>query len=72
MQKIINLKAQQTSIDLEISANLSDQAALRKKMEVEDDLTKANFNLMEDLEVVLTMDKKAEHSNFYRTHCKDE
>ena len=33
---------------------------------------KANFDLTEDIEVVLTMDKKAERSNIYRTHCKDK
>ncbi len=41
-------------------------------MEVEDDLSKANFDLTEDIKVVLTMDEKAERSNVYRTHCKDE
>ena len=70
--KIINLKAQQTEIDLAIAANPSDRKALREKMEVEDDLLKANFDLTEDIEVVLKMDKKAERSNVYRTHCEDK
>ena len=70
--KIINLKAQQTAIDLSIAADPLDREALKEKMEVEDDLSKANFDLTEDLKVVLTMDKKAERSNVYRTHRKDE
>ena len=70
--KIINLKAQQTAIDLAIAANPLDRTALRERMEVEDDLSKANFNLMEDIEVVLTMDEKAERSSVYRTHRKDK
>jgi len=41
-------------------------------MEVEDVLAKANFDLTEDLEVFLMMDKKAERSNIYRMHCKDK
>ena len=44
--KIINLKAQQMAIDLVIAANPLDRAALKEKMEVEDDLLKANFDLM--------------------------
>jgi hypothetical protein len=55
--KIINLKAQQMAIDLAIAVNPLYRAALKEKMEVEDDLSKANFDLTEDLEVVLTMDK---------------
>ena len=54
--KIINLVAQQMVIDLAIASNSSDKTALRERMEVEDDLSKANFDLSEDIEVVLTMD----------------
>ena len=36
-------------------------------MEIKDDLSKAQFELTEELEVVLTMDKKAERSNVYHT-----
>ena len=70
--KVINLKAQQTAIDLAIAANPTDNTALRERIEVEDDLSKANLDLTEDIEVVLTMDEKAERSNVYRTHCEDE
>ena len=70
--RITNLTAQQTAINLAISANPSDRMALRERVEVEDDLSKANFDLTEDIKVVLTMDKKAERSNIYRTHCKDK
>jgi hypothetical protein len=70
--KITNLTAQQVAIDLAISADPLDRMALKERMEVEDDLSKSNFDLMEDIEVVLTMDKKAERSNVYRTHCKDK
>ena len=41
-------------------------------MEVEDDLSKAQFDLTEEIEVVLTMDEKAELSNIYRTYQEDE
>ncbi len=64
--KIINLTTQQTAIDLAISANPTDRTALKEKVEVEDALSKANFDLSEDIEVVLTMDEKAERSNVYR------
>ena len=67
--KIINLTDQQVAIDLAIVANATDKAALKEKMKVEDILAKANFDLTEDLEVFLTMDEKAEHSNVYHTHC---
>ncbi len=70
--KLTNLTAQQAAINLAIAASPSDRMALRKRVEVEDDLLKANFDLTEDIKVVLTMNKKAERSNVYRTHCKDE
>ena len=54
--KINNLKAQQVAIDLAISANPLDRMALKERVEVEDDLLKANFDLTEDIEVVQTMD----------------
>ena len=41
-------------------------------MEVKDNLSKAKFELMEELKLVLTMDKKAEQSNVYRTYQEDE
>ena len=41
-------------------------------MEVKDDLSKAQFELAEELKVFLTMDKKAERSNVYRTYQEDE
>jgi hypothetical protein len=70
--KINNLKAQQVAIDSAISANPLDRMALKERVEVEDDLSKANFDLTEDIEVVHTMDEKAERSNAYRTHREDE
>ena len=70
--KIIILTAQQAAIDLAIVSNDLDRAALKEKMEVEDDLAKANFDLTEDLKVFLTMDEKAECSNIYCTHRKDK
>jgi len=70
--KIVNLEAQQTAIQLAIDANANDRVALCKKMEVEDELAKANFKLSEEPKVVLTMDKKVERSKVYRTHRKDK
>ena len=64
--------AQQAAINSAITANPTDRTALKERVEVEDDLLKANFDLSEDIEVVLTMDEKAERSNVYRTHCKDK
>jgi len=66
--KIINLTAQQVAITTAIATNPQDRVALREKMEFKDDLSKAQFELTEELKVVLTMDKKAEQSNFYRTY----
>ena len=60
------------AIDLAIVANATDWAALKEKMEVEDVLAKANFNLTEDIKVFLTMDEKAERSNVYRTYREDK
>ena len=58
--KIINLTAQQVAITTEIATNPQDRVALREKMEAKDDLSKAQFEIMEKLEVVLRMDEKAE------------
>ncbi len=55
--KIINLTTQRTAIDLAISADPTDRTALKEKVEVEDNLLKANFDLTEDIEVMLTADK---------------
>ena len=41
-------------------------------MKVEDNLSKAQFELKEELEVVLTMNKKAKQSNVYRTYQEDD
>ena len=54
------------------ATNPQDRAALREKKEVNDDLSKAQFDLTEELEVFLTMDKKVEQSNFYRMYQEDE
>ena len=70
--KIVNLEAQQVVIDMAIAADASDRTALKEKVEVEDNLAKANFDLSEEPEVVLTLDEKAERSNVYRTHREDE
>jgi hypothetical protein len=70
--KITNLTAQQAAIDAALVTDPADRTALRERVEVEDDLSKANFDLTEDIEVILTMDEKAERSNVYRTHREDE
>jgi hypothetical protein len=70
--KIVNLMAQQDAIVIAIAANPLDWAVLRDKMEVKDELLKAQFELTEELNIVLTMDKKAERSNVYRIFCEDE
>ena len=54
-----------------IATNPQDRAALREKMEVEDDLSKAQFDLTEEIEAVLTMDEKVEQSYVYRTYQED-
>ena len=60
------------AINLAIAASPLDRMALRERVEVEDDQLKANFDLTENIKVVLTMDEKAECSNIYHTHCEDE
>jgi beta-lactamase class D len=57
---------------LAITTNPSDRIALKERVKVEESLSKANFDLSEDIEVVLSMDEKAERGNVYRTHRKDE
>lgn len=47
--KITNLKARQAAIDAAIVVDPSDRRALKEKVEVEDDLSKANFALTEDI-----------------------
>jgi len=71
-EKIVILTAQQVAIMTAIATNPQDRVALREKMEVEDDLSKAQFELTEELEVILTMDKKAEQSNVYLTYREAE
>jgi len=70
--KIVNLQAQQIAIDMAITADASDRNALKEKVKVEDNLAKANFDLLEEPDVVLKLDEKAERSNVYRTHREDE
>jgi hypothetical protein len=70
--KILNLEAQQTAIIAALAAAPQDRAILKEKSEVEDDLAKANFNLTEDLEMVLTFDEDAARKNAYRTYREDE
>jgi hypothetical protein len=70
--KIINLITQKTAIDSAILLDPSDRMALKEKVEVEDNLSKANFDLTEDIEVILTADEKAERSNEYRTYREDQ
>jgi hypothetical protein len=70
--KIVNLNAQKLVVDAVIAADPLDRVALKEKIEVEDDLAKATFDLTEEPEVILTMDEKAERSNVYRTHREDE
>ena len=43
--KIVNLTAQQVAITTAFATNPQDRAALREKMEVEDNLSKAQFQL---------------------------
>ena len=69
---IVNLTAQQVAITTAVATNPQDIVALREKMDVKDDLSKAQFELTEELKVVLTMDEKAEQSNVYRTYQEDE
>ena len=66
--KIVNLTAQQVVITTSIATNPQDRVALREIMEVKDNLFKAQFNLTEELEVVITMDEKVEQSNVYHTY----
>ena len=71
-KKIANLLEQQTAILAAIVASPSDRSLLREKMEVEDELSKAQFEITEELEVVLTLDEKAERGNIFRTYREDE
>ena len=71
-RKIANLKDQQVAILAAIVADPRDRAVLREKMEVEDAISKAQFELTEELEIAYTLDEKAERSNVFRTHREDE
>ena len=70
--KIANLEDQQAAILAAIAADPTDRTVLREKMEVEDAISKAEFELTEDLEIAYTLDEKAERSNVFRTHREDE
>ncbi len=61
-KKIANLEVQKTAIETALILDPQDRPILREKMEVEDDLSKARFELTEELKVNVTMDKKAEQS----------
>jgi hypothetical protein len=41
-------------------------------MEVDENLSRVRFELTEELNIVLTLDKKAKHSNVYCTYREDE
>lgn len=44
-----------------------DRAVLKERSKVKADLAKASYDLTQDLEMVLLINKKAERSNAYRT-----
>jgi len=56
--KIVNLTVQQVAITTAIATNPQDRVALREKMEVKDDLPKAQFELTEELNVVSRWTRK--------------
>jgi len=70
--KIANLEAQSVAIMTAIAANPLDRAVLKERSEVEDELAKANIEVTDDLELVLTGDEKSERGNVYRTFREDE
>ena len=57
--KIENLLDPQAAILAAIAADPMGRSVLQGKMEVEDELSKAQFEITEELEVVLTLDNKA-------------
>ncbi len=67
-KKIANLEVQKTAIEAALLLDPSNRPILREKMKIDDDLSKAQFELTEELEIVVTMDNKAERSNVYRTY----
>ena len=71
-RKIANLMAQQVAILAAIAADPTDRAVLREKMEVKDSISKAQFELTEELKIAYTLDEKAERSNVFCTHCENE
>ena len=71
-RKIANLMDQQAAILAAIVGDQMDRAVLREKMEVDNELSKAQFEITEELEVLLTLDVKAERSNIYCTYQEDE
>ena len=71
-RKVANRLDQQAAILAAIVAGPMDRAILREKMEVKDELSKAQFEITEKIEVLLMLDEKAERSNIYRIYQQDE
>ena len=65
-RKTANLEDQQVAILAAIVADPTDRAVLREKMEVEDAISKAEFELTAELEIAYTLDEKAERSNVHQ------
>jgi hypothetical protein len=71
-EKVANLEVQKTAIKAALALDPTNRPILREKMEVDDHLSKIRFELTEELEIVLTLDEKAERSNVYCTYHQDE
>ena len=64
--KIAALEGQVTAINTAMTASLNDLDLLGRKIDAEDKLEYARQQLLEEPEMVPTMDKKAVHTNVHR------
>ena len=70
--KIAALEGQVKAINTAMAASPNDLDLLGRKMDAEDKLEYARQQLLEEPEMVLTMDEKAVHTNAYRSYQDNE
>ncbi len=67
-QKMTSLRAEQSKILKEITAQSSNQDLMKERREIEDQILKCEIDLNDEVEMKLTDDKKMAHSNTWRSH----
>jgi hypothetical protein len=66
--KLTSLKDERADIANEVNADLSNQDLKKELREIDDNISKSEIELKDEVEIKLTDDEKTEHKNAWRTH----